>query len=225
MRKIIIITLAILCVLPLSAREEMGKVAEKNAGKKIAIVSLCANNYGNLLQGWNSPDAFELMKTRMNTMLNMLEGALSADWTVVKAKTFVQKEEYQALAGDDRVVVVPVFDEQRMRLFGKTRKDMIKAKVDKETIKELAAVAGVDFVLVVYSEWDIATGRFIPTSKALTKNVITLYDANGKDVYNGRKDQMGSNTLGSVRRVVVNESTIDEWVTACYDGVNYLLTN
>lgn len=225
MKKIIIITLAILCVLPLSAKEEMSKVAEKNPGKKIAIVSLCASNYGDHLQGWNSSDTFELMKTRMNTMLNMLEGNLAADWTVVKAENFVQKEEYQALAGDDRVVVVPVFGEHRMRLFGKTRKDMIKAKADKDTIKKLAAIAGVDFVLIVYSEWDIATGKFVPTSKAYTKNVIALYDANGKAVYSGRKDQMSERTLGSMRRVVVNDSTIDEWVTACYEGVNYLLTN
>lgn len=225
MKKIIIITLAILCVLPLSAREEMKKVAGENPGKKIAIVSLCASNYGDHLQGWNSADTFELMKTRMNTILNMFEGALSSDWTVVKAETFVHKEEYQALAGDDRVVVVPVFGEHRMRLFGKTRKDMIKARADKDTIKELAAIAGVDFVLVVYSEWDVVTGKMIPTSKAYTKNVIALYDANGKTVYNERRDQMGTKTLGSARRVAVNDGTIDEWVTACYDGVNYLLTN
>jgi len=225
MKKIVAVALAILCALPLVAADGMKKVSKANAGKKIAVVSMAANNYGGKLQGWNEANSSDLMKTRMNKMLLLLEQNLSSDWTVVNAETFVAKEAYQSLAGEDREVGVPEYKGARMRLFGKDRKDLVKAKVDAEIIKKLAAVAGADYVLVVYSEWSVAIGKMVPTSKALAKNVVALYDKDGKLVFTGRKDQMGTTTLGAYGKVVVNDETIDEWVGAFNEGVKFLLTN
>ena len=35
-------------------------------------------------------------------------------------------------------------------------------------------------IAVVYAEWGVMTGGFVPTSKALSKNVLSIYDASGQ---------------------------------------------
>ena len=106
-----------------------------------------------------------------------------------------------------------------MPLFSKNRKQMVKARIDKKVAQGLAEVTGADFLMIIYSEWAVATGSWVPTSKALTKNVLSIYDSKGKQVYKNRVDQMGTHTLGGAGRVVVNESTIDEWVESYKTGI------
>ena len=59
----------------------------------------------------------------------------------------------------------------------------------------------------------------IPTSKALTKNVMSIFDANGVELYHNRRDMMGDKTLGAMGRVVVDGTTIDSWVGAYERGI------
>jgi hypothetical protein len=58
----------------------------------------------------------------------------------------------------------------------------------------------------------VATGKFIPTAKALTKNVVSIYSAAGAQVFHARRDQIGTKSLGAFGRVSVTEETIDQWV-------------
>jgi hypothetical protein len=194
----------------------------QNKGKTIAIVSVSANNYGGSLQGWNSANASDLMGTQLNQMVGMVEALLAKDWTVVSASTFAAKDEFQMLAGERREVGLPSFDGKSMPLFSKDRKQLIKAQVDKDVAVKLAKIAGADFILIAYSEWAVATGKFVPTSKALAKNVVSIYDASGKQVFADRSDAIGNKTLGAMGSVVVDQNSIGEWVGAYDKGIHAL---
>ena len=200
----------------------IGSLALQNKGKSIAVVSVSANNFGNSLQGWNSANSSELMGTQLNKMVLDIESLLAKDWTVVNAANFATKDEFQALAGERREVGLPVFDGKAMPLFSKDRKQLIKAQVDKDVAMKLAKIAGADYILIAYSEWAVATGRFVPTSKALAKNVVSIYSADGKQVYADRTDTLGDRTLGAMGSVVVDQNSIGEWVTAYDKGIHIL---
>jgi hypothetical protein len=200
----------------------IGSLALQNKGKSIAVVSVSANNFGNSLQGWNSANSSELMGTQLNKMVLDIESLLAKDWTVVSAATFATKDEFQVLAGERREVGLPVFDGKAMPLFSKDRKQLVKAQVDKDVAVKLAKIAGADFILIAYSEWAVATGRFVPTSKALAKNVVSIYSADGKQVYADRSDTLGDKTLGAMGSVVVDQNSIGEWVTAYDKGIHTL---
>jgi hypothetical protein len=100
---------------------------------------------------------------------------------------------------------------------------MIDAHIDPGKVQALARVAGADLIAVVYAEWGVVTGGFVPTSKALSKNVLSIYDASGQRVYHGRLDTTGEKTLGAFSKVVVDENSIVEWVRAFHAGIMQLL--
>ena len=200
----------------------IGTLGIQNKGKTIAVVSISANNYGGSLQGWNSANASDLMGTQLNQMVGLMETLFAKDWTVVSASTFAGKDEFQVLAGERREVGLPVFDGKTMPLFSKDRKQLIKAEVDKDVAVKLAKIAGADFILIAYSEWAVATGRFVPTSKALAKNVVSIYDASGKKVYGDRADTQGNKTLGAMGSVMVDQNSIGQWVEAYDKGIHTL---
>ena len=223
-RNSLLICLTLLLLIPGSAfaRDKLGKFAEKNAGKKLALVSLSANNWGNSLQGWNSANTSDVMGTQLNSMLEFTEKLFASDFTVIPASQFVPIDDFQALAGEQRDVGLPEFNGKKMQLLSKDRKQLIKATVDKKVAQKLAQITGADYLLLVYSEWTVATGKFVPTSKSLTKNVVSIIDANGKTVYSGRKDTQGNKTLGGLGNVVVSKDTIGEWVIAYEKGIKAL---
>lgn len=223
-RNNLLICLALLLFIPSSAfaRQQLGKFAGKNAGKKIALVTLSANNYMNSLQGWNSVNTSVVMGTQLNKMLEITEKLFATDFTVIPASQFVPTEDFQALAGEQRDVGLPVFNGKKMQLLSKDRKQLIKATVDKEIAQKLAQITGADYLLLVYSEWAVATGSFVPTSKALAKNVVSIIDAKGKTVYSGRADTKGDKTLGGLGSVKVDQNTIGEWVLAYEKGITAL---
>ena len=221
-----LLKIAIIClfITPLisNAGKKFSGFTAGNAGKSIAIVSLSANNYGGSLQGWNSANSYSLMGSRLNTMLTHTEEHLEKDWKVVKAESFVAKAEYQKLAGKQRKLGLPSFGKSIMPLMANNRKEMVKARLTKDKAVALTKITGTDFIMVIYSEWAVKTGKFVPTSKALTKNVISVYNKQGKQVFSGRKDQVGAKTLGFSGSVVVDENTINQWVDAYVAGINKL---
>lgn len=224
-RMLMVFASLLFAILPVAVFAATGvkDVAKANPGKSIAVVSLSANNYGKQLQGWNDANTSDLMASKLNLMLAMIENNLSGDWKVVKAETFVKKDKFQALAGDMRDVGVPDFDGSKLPLFGTDRKQMVKARIDPELAKKIAAVTGTDFIVIIYSEWAVAEGSMIPTNKALTKNVMSIYDKDGKQVFTDRIDRIGKKTLGALGIIVVDEDTIDQWVDAYLAGVTLLL--
>jgi hypothetical protein len=201
----------------------MAEVTAQTQGKKIAVVSLAVNDYNNMLSQWGK-EVGPLLDTKMNGMLEQLEALLGQKWTVVPAAQFAGKPEYAAIAGPAREVAMPKPGGAPMHLFGADRGDLVATQVDPAKLAKLAAAAGADLVVVVYSEWEVATGSFSPTSKPHTKNVMSVYDATGKLLFHGRRDQMGEKPLGAFGIVAVDEETVDDWVKAAIKGYTTLLT-
>ena len=208
------------------AAKSLPKFAAQNEGKKIAVVSLSANNWSNSLNSINSDkDGSELMQSQIDGMLVKAEEKFgSINMSVVPVKSFISKKEFQLLAGDQREVALPEVEGMTLPLMAANRKQMVKCRLDKDRAVNLAKVTGADFVAVLYSEWAVATGKFIPTNKALAKNVIGIYNAEGKQVYFGRSDKMGNKTLGAGGILAVNEGTIDQWVLAYEKGMDALFS-
>ena len=123
-----------LIIIPFSAQgaDRLPDLTAKHAGKKIALVSIAANNYGDRLQGWNSANTTELMTSRLNSMLEVTEATFAANWDVVPASTFASKPEFLALAGEQRDVGLPMINDVLMPLFSINRKEMIKATIGHE---------------------------------------------------------------------------------------------
>ena len=201
----------------------LSKIASKHKGQSVAIVALSANNFGNSLQGWNSAVTSDLMKSRMDTMLAFADEAFAKHWKVIPVASYIDKPAYLQLAGPDREVGVPHVNGRAMPLMADDRKQLVKCLLSPEKATALTAATGADLIVVIYSEWAVATGSFIPTSKPLTKNVVGIYDASGKSIYQGRLDQMGKKTLGGGGRVAVNENTIDHWVDAYETALSAML--
>lgn len=210
-----------LILIPFSAQgaKYLPKLTADNTGKKIAIVSISANNFGNTINGWNDANSTDLMTSRLNEMLEFTEETFGSGWEVIPASSFASKPEFITLAGEQRDVGAPMFDGIYMPLFSKNRKQLVKAMLDQDVAKALIGVTGADYLLVVYSEWTIKTGGFIPTTKPLTKNVISVFDSDGKQEFKGRIDKMGPKTLGAFNAVYVDEDTIDYWVGTFKDSL------
>lgn len=211
--RLFIISLAFLSI-SLQAGTTLPKLAKKHKGKSLAIVSISANNYNDSLQGWNDSNTDELMRNQLNDMLNYSEALLAKDWKVINAKTFIGKAEFQKLAGEQREVGLPNIDGKALPLFSKNRKELVKARITKDKAKQLIEVTGADFIMVIYSEWAVKTGSFVPTSKALSKNVVSVINSDGKQVYNKRSDKVGDIALGALGNVVVDKDTIGQWVVS-----------
>ena len=190
--------------------------ASRTSGQKLAVVSISANNFGNSLQGWNSALTSRLMGLRVARMLDTAERSLGAKWKVIPAARFVGKPAFQRQKGESFEVGLARLQNGTLPVFALDRRQLIKAELSPEQAQGLARATGADLVAVIYSEWAVATGKFVPTAKALTKNVLSIYSGTGELVYHGRKDQIGSRTLGAYGRVVVNDETIDQWVDS-YD--------
>ena len=205
------------------AAKTIPKFAAKNPDKSIAVVSLSANNWSNALNSINSKEASDLMDTQINRMLKLAEQKFAEKkFKVIPVETFIAKTEFQALAGDQREVALPQFEDVSLPLMAANRKQMVKCRLDKKRAINLTKVTGADYVAVIYAEWAVKTGKFVPTSKALSKNVIGIYDNKGKQVYFGRSDKMGNAVIGGMGAVAVNEGTIKQWVVAYEKGLDAL---
>lgn len=88
---------------------------------------------------------------------------------------------------------------------------------------DLCQALGVDLIALVYSEWATKTGGFIPVTKPLTKNVMGIFDSQGRRIFKDRKDNVGRKTLGAFGRAVVDEDTINQWVGSYEDGMTRIL--
>jgi hypothetical protein len=208
-------------LIPFSAQaaKYLPKIVMDNQGAKVAIVSISANNFGGSLQGWSDANSTDLMTSRLNIMLEFAEDNFPAGWEVIPASSFVTKPEFISLAGEQRDVGSPMFDGIYMPLLSKDRKQLVKAMIDKDVALALIDITGADFLVIIYSEWATKTGQFSPTTKPLTKNVISIYDNAGNQEFKGRIDKMGKKTLGAFGAVYVDEDTIDYWVESFQDSL------
>ena len=200
------------CGGPMSVRN----FARERPGGTIAVVSLSINDYNNALQGWNATRTGDIMTSRAAQMVGMAEARLSQRYTVIPASAFVGNPAYQQVPSVPYDVAVPIINGVPMLTFGPGRGDLVGARVTPDQAAMLCQATGAQYIAIIYSEWGVATGGFIPTSKALTKTVVSIYDQTGLHVAQQRLDARGERTLGAMGVVAVNDGTVDEWVNA-YD--------
>lgn len=200
------------CGGPMSVRN----FARERPGGTIAVVSLSINDYNGALQGWNAVRTGDIMTSRAAQMVSLAEARLGQHYTVIPASAFVSNPAYQQVPSMPYDVAVPIINGVPMLTFGPGRGDLVGARVTPQQAALLCQATGAQYIAIIYSEWGVATGGFIPTSKALTKTVVSIYDQNGVHVAQQRLDARGERTLGAMGIVAVNDGTVDEWVNA-YD--------
>jgi hypothetical protein len=108
-------------------------------------------------------------------------------------------------------VYVPRVNGKSMPVFTEASKEIKGGQLEPETAKQLCKALGVDGVVLIFSEWSTKTGSFVPTNKAITKNVFTVWDSTGKQAIKKRVDTVGKKTLGAGGIKAVNKDTIGEW--------------
>ena len=189
---------------------------------RVAVVTLTVNNFGGALR-WGEGDM--LIPTTMGEMLEITENALAGYWTVKPATEFVTNDDYRALSiGQVKSGLFgPTVNDQEMPSFTEKRNEVVKGVLEKSTAQKLASLLEVDAVVLVYSEWAVATGKFVPTSKPLAKNCLSMYDKSGKQLFYARQDVHGKKTLGAMGHIALDDETIHHWSEAYSKGLDAIL--
>lgn len=190
--------------------------------QSVAIVSFTVNNYGFFGQG---PIDQQLINDNINVMLQQTEQQLGQRWAIKPASSFINNPRYLELTttNDKRGLSSPVFNGQAMPICSANRNEIVKGILQPQQAQQLCQALDVDAVMMVYSEWTLDSGKFIPTIKALTKNCFSMYNKNGNRLPYQRKDFRGERIIGGAfAGVHINEGTIDQWVNAYQKSVTTL---
>ncbi len=182
--------------------------------QNVAIVSLSVSDVGGSVQGGSigSTPVSKLINDAVNTMVDDAEKKLGAKWNMVKVSSFIDNAGYRKPSVEKTLnVFVPQVNGKEMAVFTQVSKEIKGGILDAEKAKELCKALNVDGVVLIFSEWASKTGGFVPTTKALTKNILTVWDSSGNKVINKRVDTVGNKTLGVGGFKAVNEETINEW--------------
>jgi hypothetical protein len=191
-----------------------GPKGDISAVQRVAVVSFSVSDYGGSVRGGSigSTPVADLINSTVTKMLNDTESKLSNKWHVAKASAFINSAGYHDLSSRKTLsVFVPQIDGKEMAVFTQVSKEIKSGQIDPQTAIELCKVLNVDGIVLVFSEWTSKTGGIIPMTKAVTKNVLTIWDSNGRRVTKKRVDMMGKKPLGFSGFKAVNESTINEW--------------
>jgi hypothetical protein len=192
----------------------------------IAVVSLTVNDFADLLSGRNlsGSDVSGLIDSKLAEMVTITEQKLSTHFNVKPASEFAASDDFRkAASGTQFEVFSPRYQDKPLPIFAAERGELIKSLMTPEQAKQVCATLGVDMVAVVYSEWATQTGGFIPTTKALTKNVLSIFDKSGEQLYGDRRNQMGSRTIGAYTAAAITEGTIMGWVEAYEQALQFMV--
>ncbi len=200
-----------------------------------AIVSFTVNNYGNKLNYSGNIHTSRPIQYNMMLMVNYLEKQLGVKWKITPVENVIKNPQYIAAGNKKkkrgrfwRGVIIPTLDSYAMQVFTTKRKPLIRGILDASTAQKLCNLLNVDAIVLFYSEWHVATGKWAPINKALTKNLLAIYNSNGNRVFFDRKDVMGRKAVGinmdSKKLFFLNEeTTIQEWVKSTNKAVDLLL--
>lgn len=182
--------------------------------RKVAIVSFTVSDVAGTVRmgAVGTQSVPELIRSAINGMLNDAEQKLGKKWAVTKVSTFIDNGGYRK-AGVPKTlsVFVPRVNGKEMPVFTESGKEIKAGELHPQKAKQLCAALNVDAVVLIFSEWTAKTGSFVPTTKASTKNVFTVWDRSGKQVFKKRVDTVGKKTIGASHVKAVNKETIKEW--------------
>jgi hypothetical protein len=199
--------------------------AQAPSSLKVAVVALSVNEYGGYLKSSGNPQTDQLIQQNLNGLLESTEILISREWQLIPLASFINNPAYQAatIGHLKSGLFAPVVEGTTIPSFTEDRKGIIRSVMTAQQVKDVCAAIGADVVMVVYSEWAVATGQWAPTNKALAKNCVSMYSKDGKQLFFGRKDVMGQRTLGAMGKFAMNEDTIREWGNAYVSGIEQVL--
>ncbi|OGW35666.1 MAG: hypothetical protein A2010_06615 [Nitrospirae bacterium GWD2_57_9] len=211
-----IYALTILCSLLALALASSPIVSAKSGGsiKKVAVVSLTVSDVAGSVRAGSigTTPVSKLIDSSVNSMLSDAEKKLGGKWTVVKASGFIDNAGYRKAGVKKTLTVyVPKVNGREMPVFTQVSKEIKGGKIDPQKAKDLCRALNVDGVVLIFSEWASKTGGMVPTTKAMTKNILTVWDRNGDQVIKERVDMVGKRSLGFSGVKAVNKDTIGEW--------------
>lgn len=209
-----------------SAHNKSALEAYRTNKASVAVVSLYVNDYSKVLEGRNvsGSDVSKLIDAKLSEMVNITEQKLGTHFTVKATSEFAASEDFRkAASGQQFEVYAPRYEDKPLPIFAADRGDLIKSAMSAEQAKQVCTTLGVDMVAVVYSEWETRTGGFVPTTKPFTKTVLAIYDKTGEQLYGQRRDQLGGKTIGAFTAAAVNEDTINGWVDAYTQALQFMV--
>lgn len=181
---------------------------------KMALATFTVRNWGDMVSGTaGNAKATELINSTLAGLLVTTENKLSGVKPLTKMAGFVGNAGYRSMNVKSEIdLMLPRVHGIPVANFSRSEDDVVAANLTPEVAKKLCAELQVDAVVVVYSEWAWAVGHFVPTKRALAKDVVSVWDRNGNQVFSSRVDETGEGVLGGpYGPVVVNESTIKQW--------------
>ncbi len=202
----------------------MENVLANTSGRTVAVVSFAIGDVGDSILEWNGTTTRDLIRSRAATMERMIEQRLRAHWRVVPASYFVRDPAYQRL-GVPNALDAPSFHGTAMPVLLRDEGSPMGGRITPRQARELSRITGADLLVVVYCKWGVDSSRIPATTlvRARTDTVIGIYDANGQLLVTHGAERRGSHLFSEMSRVVVNASSIDEWVVAFHESVALLL--
>jgi hypothetical protein len=191
---------------------------------KVALVSLSVSNWRGMVSGTaGDARAEQLINGTLAGLVVVTETKLSSFVHVNKLSGFIGHAGYRSLGVKNELgLMVPKLNGMPVEVFSKSNDDVIAAKLDSDVARKLCADLHVDAVVVVYSEWAVAQGHFVPTRRALAKDVVSVWDRNGDLIFNKRVDEMSDAVVGGPYVTVVNVGTIKHWAEAYNKGFDQI---
>ncbi len=226
-----ILRAALLCALAtLSCFASSSTALAKDAPKlhKVAIVSFSVSDVGGSVRAgsFGATSVPKLITNTVNDMLKDAEKKLGSKWTMVKASSFINNGGYRKVGVEKKLTVyVPKVNGKEMPVFTQVSKEIKGGIIDADKAKALCKALKVDGVVLIFSEWAAKTGSFVPTTKALTKNILTVWDSSGNMVVKKRVDTVGKKTLGAGGFKAVNDETIKEWRDAYNRSLDQIVSS
>ncbi len=211
----------VVLVLATSCASSGGTLMVPDSTKRIAVISFTANEYTSPFGGVNIL-LDEFIWQVVDEVLMKTEETLGTKWNVVPTSEFVVNAEFQDLDSTELDVIVPTIANKRMLPFAENREQLVSAEIPIAKLTELAEITKVDYLVVIHTEWGVATGKMVPTSRAYTNTVVSVYNALGERLYHRRHEQLSEKILGAMTAVKVDENTIQQWVDAYMSGLDVM---
>jgi len=181
---------------------------------RVALVSLSVSDWGGSVKfgSVGSEGTERLIYSGLAEMVDYTEQKLAGKWQVKKVSSFIGQPGYRNL-GVERTLTayLPKIGGRDMPIFTQVSRELKSGTITPDLAKKLCSALDVDAVALVFSEWTAKTGGIVPTTKAVSKNIITLWDSNGRKILNKRVDMMGTRTIGAYGVKAMNQETVLEW--------------
>jgi hypothetical protein len=196
--------------------------------RKVAVVTLAVSNWRGVgIAGWIQSEAkTQIVQRATDAILGVSEEELGRRWEVVPARSFVAMPAFQSLrvAAKHRIFVPNVID-AALPVFTARIDELLKGEMDPARARALCAALKVDAVVAIFSDWTVKSsrGRFARTTKAYTKTVLTVWDAQGRNRGTERVDRLGEVGLDQGFFYIVSDETISEWIAAYRESLVEIL--